>query len=44
MRTATGSLELMRPKTLGSALRMLRDDAPLMPIAGCTEFAERFGT
>jgi CO/xanthine dehydrogenase FAD-binding subunit len=37
MRTAVSSLELLRPKTLPEALRMLRDEQPLVPLAGCTD-------
>src|SRR5207302_3313540 len=37
MRTAITPLELLEPKTLGTALRMLRDDGPLTPLAGCTD-------
>ena len=46
MRTATGSLHVVSPRSLGSALRMLRDDAPLMPMAGCTDVfvSLNFGT
>src|SRR5262245_44297502 len=31
------SLSLLRPSTLGDALHMLRDEGPLVPIAGCTD-------
>ena len=37
MRTAIGSLQLVRPRTLGEALRALRDNPALQPIAGCTD-------
>jgi CO/xanthine dehydrogenase FAD-binding subunit len=37
MRTAISTLELHEPRSLGSALRLLRDEGPLMPIAGCTD-------
>jgi len=37
MRTAISPLELRRPRTLRDALRMLRDDGPLTPMAGCTD-------
>ena len=37
MRTALSSLELRQPATLPEALRMLRDDGPLVPLAGCTD-------
>jgi xanthine dehydrogenase small subunit len=46
MRTATNALELRRPKTIKDALTMLRDDAELVPLAGCTDLyvAVNFGT
>ena len=46
MRTATNALELRRPKSLKDALNMLRDDATLVPLAGCTDLyvAVNFGT
>ena len=46
MRTALTSLSLLRPKTLPEALRMLRDEGPLVPIAGCTDVfvSLNFGT
>ncbi|HLN93291.1 MAG TPA: FAD binding domain-containing protein, partial [Thermoanaerobaculia bacterium] len=37
MRTAVSSLELLRPRTLRDALRMMRDEQPLTPLAGCTD-------
>jgi len=37
MRTAISRLTLLRPRSLRDALRMLRDEAPLTPIAGCTD-------
>lgn len=37
MRTAIGSLEMLEPKTLGTALKMLRTRGPLIPLAGCTD-------
>jgi len=37
MRTATSSLTLLEPKSLREALVMLRDEAPLVPLAGCTD-------
>jgi CO/xanthine dehydrogenase FAD-binding subunit len=37
MRTAVSSLSLRRPRTLAEALAMMRDDAPLTPLAGCTD-------
>jgi xanthine dehydrogenase small subunit len=46
VRTATSALELRRPKTLKDALNMLRDDAELVPLAGCTDLyvSVNFGT
>ena len=37
MKTATTALELREPRTLDEALRLLRDEGPLTPIAGCTD-------
>jgi CO/xanthine dehydrogenase FAD-binding subunit len=37
VRTAISSLELLQPRTLREALRMLRDEAPVVPLAGCTD-------
>lgn len=37
MRTALSTLELREPRSLDEALRMLRDEGPLVPIAGCTD-------
>ncbi len=37
MRTAIGPLQLLEPKTLGTALKLLRTKGPLTPIAGCTD-------
>jgi xanthine dehydrogenase iron-sulfur cluster and FAD-binding subunit A len=37
VRTAVSSLELLRPRTLRDALRMMRDEQPLTPLAGCTD-------
>jgi CO/xanthine dehydrogenase FAD-binding subunit len=37
MATALSRLTLLRPRTLPEALRLLRDDAPLVPLAGCTD-------
>jgi len=34
---AVTPLELARPGSLAEALRMMRDDAPLTPLAGCTD-------
>jgi CO/xanthine dehydrogenase FAD-binding subunit len=37
MRTAVSSLTLLQPGSVAEALRMLRDEAPLTPLAGCTD-------
>ena len=37
MRTALSPLELLEPRTLKEALRMLRDEGPLVALAGCTD-------
>ncbi len=37
MRTAISALQLYEPKTLGTALKLMRTRGPLMPIAGCTD-------
>lgn len=37
MRTAVSGLELLQPRTVREALRMLRDEGPLTPLAGCTD-------
>jgi len=46
MRTAISRLELLQPRSLQDALRMLRDEAPLTPLAGATDLyvALNFGT
>lgn len=46
MKTAVDTLELARPRTIAQALRLLRDETPLVPIAGCTDVyvALNFGT
>lgn len=46
MRSAVSTLELRRPRSLREALTMLRDDGPLVPIAGATDLyvALNFGT
>jgi CO/xanthine dehydrogenase FAD-binding subunit len=46
MKTVTASLTLLSPTSVDEALRMLRDEGPLMPIAGCTDVlvAANFGT
>jgi CO/xanthine dehydrogenase FAD-binding subunit len=42
VRTALSGLTLREPRTLGEALRLLRDDGPLTPIAGCTDVFVQF--
>jgi len=37
MKTAITPLGLLQPRTLKTALQMLRDDGPLTPLAGCTD-------
>jgi xanthine dehydrogenase small subunit len=37
MRGVVSSLELVEPRSLDHALRLLRDDPPLTPLAGCTD-------
>jgi len=37
MRTAISKLELLEPRSLAEALAMLRDEGPLVPLAGCTD-------
>ena len=46
MRTALSGRTLLEPRTLREALRLLRDDGPLTPLAGCTDiFVQlQFGT
>jgi CO/xanthine dehydrogenase FAD-binding subunit len=46
MRSAISPLELRRPRSVREALTMLRDDGPLVPIAGATDLyvALNFGT
>ena len=46
MRSATTPLELVEPKTLATALRLLRSRGPLTPVAGCTDLyvGLNFGT
>jgi CO/xanthine dehydrogenase FAD-binding subunit len=46
MRTAVSRLELLEPRTVGSALKLLKDDPSLQPLAGCTDLyvALNFGT
>ena len=46
MRPALGTMTLREPRTLREALRLLRDEGPLTPLAGCTDvFVQiNFGT
>jgi len=46
MRTVISGLELRQPRSLREALRMLRDEGPLTPLAGATDLyvALNFGT
>ena len=46
MRTAISRLELLRPRSVSEALRMLRNDGSLTPLAGATDLyvAVNFGT
>ena len=37
MRAAISSLKLLEPKSMSEALQMLRDEGPLIPLAGCTD-------
>lgn len=37
MRTPLSSLRLFTPRSLKDALRLLREEAPLQPLAGCTD-------
>lgn len=37
MKTAVTPLALLEPRTLDDALAMLRDEGPLVPLAGCTD-------
>jgi xanthine dehydrogenase small subunit len=46
MRTAITPLRMHEPRSLRDALRILRDSAPVMPLAGCTDVyvSMNFGT
>jgi CO/xanthine dehydrogenase FAD-binding subunit len=37
VRTAVSPLTLLQPASVSEALRMLRDEGPLVPLAGCTD-------
>jgi xanthine dehydrogenase small subunit len=46
VKTSLSSATLLQPASVDEALRMLRDEGPLVPIAGCTDVlvAANFGT
>jgi xanthine dehydrogenase small subunit len=46
MATPLGRLSLLQPRSLAEALRLLRDEGPLVPLAGCTDLyvGFHFGT
>ena len=46
MRTPVSPLALLEPRTVGDALALLRDEGPLVPLAGCTDVyvSLNFGT
>ena len=46
MQSTLSGRSLLQPKSLGDALKMLRDEGPLTPMAGCTDLyvALNFGT
>src|SRR5881392_472447 len=46
MQGSISHLSLLEPRSLRDALRMLRDEGPLVPMAGCTDLyvALNFGT
>src|SRR5712691_5804918 len=46
MQSTLSHRSLLEPKSLGDALKMLRDEGPLVPMAGCTDLyvALNFGT
>jgi CO/xanthine dehydrogenase FAD-binding subunit len=46
MRGDVGGRHLLEPRSLGDAVKMLRDEGPLLPMAGCTDLyvALNFGT
>lgn len=37
MRTGVSPLQLLQPRTVREALRMMHDEGPLVPLAGCTD-------
>src|SRR5207244_12942835 len=46
MQGSISNLSLLEPRSVADALRMLRDEGPLVPMAGCTDLyvALNFGT
>src|SRR5260221_12655610 len=46
MRGSVANRQLLEPRSLGDALEMLRDEGPLVPMAGCTDLyvSLNFGT
>jgi CO/xanthine dehydrogenase FAD-binding subunit len=46
MRGSVANRQLLEPRSLGDALKMLRDEGPLVPMAGCTDLyvSLNFGT
>ena len=46
MQSTVSHRSLLQPKSLGDALKMLRDEGPLVPMAGCTDLyvSLNFGT
>jgi len=46
MRSPISHRSLLEPRSLTEALRMLRDEGPLVPMAGCTDLyvSLNFGT
>jgi len=46
MQGTVAGRDLLEPRSLGDAVKMLRDDGPLVPLAGCTDLyvALNFGT
>ncbi len=46
MATVLSRLALLQPRSLAEALRLLRDEGPLVPLAGCTDLyvGLHFGT
>ena len=46
MQGSISHLSLLEPRSVADALRMLRDEGPLVPMAGCTDLyvALNFGT